>query len=178
MWIRLFQLLFHLFPLLPTKRAAVSPSSGPLATCESMQVTRETRVSGPWRQSEKSDDIAKVDPKRARLRHTKAHGNMSWALTAQKWKLILSRGCVVNTYSRSHGTAPKAVPTCEGTAFTTVWQHLFIADLISPGTWLFMPGRDALFNGATKAKRRIFYNLLIGYQTLSPQNNQVQFSII
>lgn len=114
---KLFQLFFHLYPFLPTKWAAVYPSSGSAAMCGSTQVTCETAVSGPWRQSEKSDEIAKVYPKSAPLRHTKAYENKSWASTAPKWKLILSRGCVINTYSRSHGIPPKAVPTCEGTAF-------------------------------------------------------------
>lgn len=117
-WISLCSSFFIYFLFSPNKWTVVCPSC-PSAMCESLRICRShviLGVSGPWRQSKKSDETAKVYPK-STPRHTKTYGNISWSSTAQTWKLTLSRGCVVNTCGRSHRTPPKAVPTCEGTAF-------------------------------------------------------------
>lgn len=103
-------------------------------------------ASGPWRHSKKSDEMAKIHPESALQRHTKAYGNINWASTAQKWKLILSRSCVVNTYSRSPRTPPKAVPTCEGNARSSPSDNIYWQQTRLLQTRLFMHIRCALFS--------------------------------
>lgn len=84
-------------------------------------------VSGSWTQSKKSDEIAKSTPKCS----TKTHKSI-WEYTlfkqprSENWHFT---GLCLQHVGQGHGTAPKAVPTCEGRASQPVWRHLFIADL-------------------------------------------------
>lgn len=167
---------FYLFS--PTHQWRRCPSSGPppcARVCKSVQVTREAPVlQAPEGRLRKAMTQENSCP-RVFYKDTHEHMEIEAGLRQPERENRYLRAAVLLTHAaKAAEHHPRLFPQVKELHFTTVWQHLFIADLISPNTWLFMHIRYALFNSAMKPKQESSTHLLIGYQTF-PLNNYVLF---